>query len=120
MSITRFLNLARTRFTPDMAKAMVSAFRAEPLVWKALASEELLNAFQDFAGEEYKLWQPGLLAVFALSPKLAAQILLEADRNLEPYQQDRIAAFVAAERERILAAAARGVITTAHGQIDEE
>jgi len=32
---------------------------------------------------------------------LAAQILLEADRNLEPYQQDRIAAFVAAERERM-------------------
>ncbi len=82
MSITRFLNLARTRFTPDMAKAMVSAFRAEPLVWKALANEELLNAFQDFAGEEYKLWQPGLLAVFALSPKLAAQILPDQEAKI--------------------------------------
>jgi len=79
MSFARFLNLAKTRFNSDMAKAMVSAFRAEPLVWKALANEELLNAFQEFAGDDFKLWQPGLLAVFALSPKLAAQNLQDPE-----------------------------------------
>lgn len=42
-----------------------------------------------------------------LDAALAAEILLAADRNLEPYQRVGIAAFVAAERERSQRALAR-------------
>lgn len=79
MSIARFLNLVKARFDSELAKAVISAFRAEPLVWKALTDEGLLNAFEEFSGEDPKLWQPGLLAVFTLSPKLAAQNLLDQE-----------------------------------------
>jgi hypothetical protein len=39
---------------------------------------------------------------------LAARILLAADRNLEPYQRDGIAAFVAAEEARVASCIAAG------------
>ena len=44
----------------------------------------------------------------AVDAALAARILLAADRNLEPYQRDGIAAFVAAEEARVAARIAAG------------
>ena len=79
MSVARFLELVKSRFTPDAAKAKVSAFRAEPLAWKALSDDTLFSAFQDFAGQDSRLWQPGVFALFALSPKLAAQDLRDPE-----------------------------------------
>lgn len=82
MSVELFLHLVKSRFKPEMAKALVSAFRAEPLVWKALGDEDLLTAFQEFAAEDIHLWQPGVLAIFKLSPKLAAQELLDQELKI--------------------------------------
>ncbi|MBP8140260.1 MAG: hypothetical protein KAX82_05770 [Burkholderiales bacterium] len=44
----------------------------------------------------------------AADAALAARILLAADRNLEPYQRDGIAAFVAAEEARVASCIAAG------------
>jgi hypothetical protein len=44
----------------------------------------------------------------AVDAALAARILLAADRNLEPYQRDGIAAFVAAEEARVASCIAAG------------
>lgn len=44
----------------------------------------------------------------AVDVALAARILLAADRNLEPYQRDGIAAFVAAEEARVVSRIAAG------------
>lgn len=44
----------------------------------------------------------------AVDAALAARILLAADRNLEPYQRDGIAAFVAAEETRVASCIAAG------------
>jgi len=46
---------------------------------------------------EAKLW---LAARDDVDAALAAEILLAADRNLEPYQRDALAAFIDAERAR--------------------
>jgi hypothetical protein len=45
-----------------------------------------------------------LAGVDDVDAALAGEILLAADRNLEPYQREGIAGFVAAERERTAAA----------------
>jgi hypothetical protein len=42
----------------------------------------------------------------AVDAGLAAEILLASDRNLEPYQRAALAAFIAAERNRVTAAIA--------------
>jgi len=52
---------------------------------------------------EAKLWLAGRDEV---DVALAAEILLAADRNLEPYQREAIAAFIAAEHARTRAAIA--------------
>ena len=44
----------------------------------------------------------------AVDAALAAQILLQADRNLEPYHRHGLTAFIAAERARISARVAAG------------
>jgi hypothetical protein len=43
----------------------------------------------------------------AVDAALAGEILLAADRNLEPYQRDGVRAFVAAERARVAARVAQ-------------
>jgi hypothetical protein len=63
----------------------------------------------DNALAELFLHLPGDARVFLagvddVDAALAAQILLAADHNLEPYQRDGLAAFAAAERERTAAA----------------
>jgi hypothetical protein len=58
------------------------------------ALEELLRHLP----AEASLYLAGLDDVDAA---LAASILLEADRNLEPYQREAIEAFVKSERERV-------------------
>lgn len=82
MGVELFLNLVKSSFNPDLAKALVSAFRAEPLVWKALSDENALTSFQEFAALDTRLWQPGLLAVFSLNPKLAAQDLSDPESKI--------------------------------------
>lgn len=47
-----------------------------------------------------------LAGVDDVDAALAAEILLAGDRNLEPYQREALAAFIAAERERARAAIA--------------
>ena len=42
-----------------------------------------------------------LAGVDNVDAALAAEILLAADRNLEPYQRDALANFIAAERKRV-------------------
>ena len=44
----------------------------------------------------------------AVDAALAAEILLAADRNLEAYQRDGVAAFITAERKRVAARIAGG------------
>jgi hypothetical protein len=47
-----------------------------------------------------------LAGVDDVDAALAAEILLAADRNLEPYQREALAAFIAAERDRVRVAIA--------------
>jgi hypothetical protein len=54
---------------------------------------------------EARLW---LADPDAVDGALAADILLAADRNLEDYQRDGLAAYAASERARVMARATRG------------
>jgi hypothetical protein len=56
-----------------------------------------------------------LAGVDDVDAALAAEILLAADRNLEPYQREALAAFIAAEHERT-----RGVIADRYSDRDPE
>ncbi len=69
------------------------------------AADNALELLLRHVPEGAKLYLADLDAVDAA---LAARILLAADRNLEPYQRDGIAAFVAAEEARVAARIAAG------------
>ncbi|MFZ3069554.1 MAG: tetratricopeptide repeat protein [Anaerolineaceae bacterium] len=72
MSIDRFLEQVKSRFDSETTQTIVSAFRNEPLVWKALDNVSLQQSFMDLAQDDRSKWQPGVLAVFLISPELAA------------------------------------------------
>ena len=69
------------------------------------AADDALALLLRHVPEGAKLFLADLDAVDAA---LAARILLAADRNLEPYQRDGIAAFVAAEETRVASCIAAG------------
>ena len=69
------------------------------------AADNALDLLLRHVPDGAKLYLADLDAVDAA---LAARILLAADRNLEPYQRDGIAAFVASEEARVAARIAAG------------
>ncbi|MBK6394244.1 MAG: hypothetical protein IPF73_05810 [Betaproteobacteria bacterium] len=69
------------------------------------AADDALALLLRHVPEGAKLFLADLDAVDAA---LVARILLAADRNLEPYQRDGIAAFVAAEEARVASCIAAG------------
>ncbi len=69
------------------------------------AADDALELLLRHVPGEAKLFLADLDAV---DVALAARILLAADRNLEPYQRDGIAAFVAAEEARVVSRIAAG------------
>jgi hypothetical protein len=70
----------------------------EAVVIGSPTSERALAELATQLPAEAKLW---LGTTDQLDAALAAKILLAADRNLEAYQREGIAAFVTAERERV-------------------
>ncbi len=69
------------------------------------AADNALDLLLNHVPDGAKLFLADLDAVDAA---LAARILLAADRNLEPYQRDGIATFVAAEEARVASRIAAG------------
>ncbi|MGV8050256.1 MAG: tetratricopeptide repeat protein [Anaerolineaceae bacterium] len=82
MSIDRFLDQVKVRFNAETSKAIVSAFRHEPLVWRALENDSLQNDFIEFAKNDLPKWQPGILAAFTISPELATYDLKNRETAL--------------------------------------
>ncbi len=70
MSIERLLDQIRVRFDPQIARQVVSAFRAEPLVWRFLESTPDLEQWLAYASDDLSRWQPGVLALFSLDHSL--------------------------------------------------
>ena len=98
------------------ARRLVADYSAE--AWRIVCVRVVAEATDDHGGTPVRT--PAQLALQLpadarlwlgdtdqLDAALAAEILLAADRNLEPYQRVGIAAFVAAERERSQRALAR-------------
>jgi hypothetical protein len=75
----------------------------EAVVIGSPTSERALAELATQLPADARLW---LGTTDQLDAALAAEILLAADRNLEPYQRTGIAAFVAAERARMARALA--------------
>jgi hypothetical protein len=75
----------------------------EAVVIGSPAAENALAELFLHLPDEARVYLAGIDDVDAA---LAAEILLAADRNLEPYQRDALGAFVAAERGRARAAIA--------------
>ncbi len=82
MSIDRFLEQVKNRFSPETSRAIVSAFRHEPLVWKTLENNSIQTSFGDFAQDIIGLWQPGILAMYALAPEVASLNLSNLEISL--------------------------------------
>ncbi|NLW72511.1 MAG: tetratricopeptide repeat protein [Chloroflexi bacterium] len=70
MSSDLFLEQVRVRFDASVAKSIVSSFRQEPLLWKALSDSSLVEQWLNYAGQSARLWTPGQYALFATSQDL--------------------------------------------------
>ena len=91
MSIERLLDQIRVRFDPQTARQLVSAFRAESLVWHFLESTADLEQWLTFASDDLFRWQPGVLALFSLDHFLPEQDLTNLDIELPLEIHDRVA-----------------------------
>ncbi len=91
MSIEKLLDQIRVRFDAQTARAIVSAFRAEPLAWHFLESTPDLEEWLTFASDDLSRWQPGVLALFSLDPTLPEQDLTDLEINLPAELNDRVA-----------------------------
>ncbi|MEN6530974.1 MAG: hypothetical protein ABFD17_04230, partial [Anaerolineaceae bacterium] len=90
MSIERLLDQIQVRFDPQIARAVVSAFRAEPLAWHFLESTPDLEQWLAFASDDLSRWQPGVLALFSLGDSLHEQDLTNLEINLPAEIIDRV------------------------------
>lgn len=79
MSIDWFLEQIKSWFPADKAKAIISAFRQDEVVWKYLNEPSHQQSWLAYAGNTLEKWLPGRLAMHALKPTLADMDL----RNLE-------------------------------------
>lgn len=75
MSIDWFLEQVKSRFEAGRAKSIITALRSDNLVWKALDNDTFQHSWLDFAGNDPKNWQPGMVALLTLSPDLTSQDL---------------------------------------------
>jgi len=91
MSIEKLLDQIQIRFDPQIARAVVSAFRAEPLAWHFLESTPNLEQWLTFASDDLSRWQPGVLALFSLGDSLHEQDLTNLEINLPSEIIDRVA-----------------------------
>ena len=91
MSIEKLLDQIQIRFDPQIARAVVSAFRAEPLAWHFLESTPNLEQWLTFASDDLSRWQPGVLALFSLGDSLHEQDLTNLEINLPTDIIDRVA-----------------------------
>lgn len=91
MSIERLLDQIRVHFDARTARAIVSAFRAEPLAWHFLESTPDLEEWLAFASDDLSRWQPGVLALFSLDHTLPEQDLTDLEMDLPAELNDRVA-----------------------------
>jgi tetratricopeptide (TPR) repeat protein len=91
MSIERLLDQIRVRFDPQIAREVVSAFRAEPLVWHFLESTPDLEQWLTYASDDLSRWQPGVLALFSLDHSLVEQDLTDLKIDLPAGIIERVA-----------------------------
>jgi len=90
MSIERLLDQIRVRFDTQTARAVVSAFRAEPLAWHYLENTPDLEQWLSFASDDLSRWQPVMLALFSLDQTLPEQDLTNLEINLPAELHERI------------------------------
>ena len=90
MSIERLLDQIRVRFDSQTARAVVSAFRAEPLAWHYFENTPDLEQWLSFASDDLSCWQPAVLALFSLDQTLPKQDLTNLEINLPAELSDRV------------------------------
>ncbi len=90
MSIERLLDQIRVRFDAQAARAIVSAFRAEPLAWHFLENTPDLEQWLAFASDDLSRWQPGVLALFSLDHSLPEKDLTNLAIDLPAELDERI------------------------------
>ena len=98
------------RVPPHWMAAAWAPASAGPTRWPdavVIGSPAADNALAELCGRLPPDARLFLVDTDAVDAALAAQILMAADRNLEPYQRDALCAFVAAERDRVAARVAR-------------
>ena len=91
MSIERLLDQIRVRFDPQIAREVVSAFRAEPLAWHFLESTPDLEQWLTYASDDMSRWQPGVLALFSLDHSLTEEDLTDLKIDLPAVIIERVA-----------------------------
>jgi len=91
MSIEKFLDQIRVRFDQQTARAIVSAFRAEPLAWHFLETTPDPDQWLSYASDDLSRWQVGVLALFSLDPTLLEQDLTNLDVDLTAELSDKVA-----------------------------
>lgn len=91
MSIERLLDQIQDRFDSPTTRSVVSAFRAEPLVWHYLETTPDLEEWLSFASDDLSHWQPGVLALFSLDHSLPEKDLTNLEIEIPTELHDRVA-----------------------------